>query len=73
MDCKPATIHTGPPRRAKGCYQVTQDIVIPAGTILRGDTDEVSCELGLGGAQAELHVTVELAATNSGFFRAVVA
>lgn len=31
------TISKGPKRRDETCYQVLQDIVIPAGTILRAD------------------------------------
>lgn len=44
-----AKIKSGAPKRNPVCYQTLQDIVIPAGTILRADIDlKFSCGIAGG-------------------------
>ena len=41
-----AKIKTGPPKRNPASYQVTRDLVIPAGTILRWqESDKFGCSV----------------------------
>jgi hypothetical protein len=49
-----------PPTRDPACYEVQQDIVIPAGTMLRsvGD-DKFAAALGLGNTTGEVSITVK--------------
>lgn len=55
-----AKIRKGLPPRIGACYQTLNDIVIPAGTILRaiGD-DEYAAGVGFNGVAGEFTVTVK--------------
>jgi hypothetical protein len=50
-----------PPKREAECFQALRDIVIPAGTILRGvGGDDFACGVGLApGMAGEFSITVK--------------
>lgn len=51
------------PKREAECFQTLNDIVIPAGTILRGIGDEkYAAKVGFSGAAGEFSVTVKVGA-----------
>lgn len=72
-----AKIRSGTPKRNPVCYQTTQDIVIPAGTILReiGDRDdyEFACKVGLPDIIGEFCVTVKPGAASSAIRKVIAA
>lgn len=77
---KPKIKQGMPARRDAACYQTTQDIVIPAGTILRqaakerGGSGFVECVIGFGkDFTGDLVVQMHPDAEASGYFRKVVA
>lgn len=69
----------GPKKHSPVCYQLTRDIVIPAGTMLRHASDKrggvkyVECPIGHG-KDFTSHLVVELclAADESGDFKKVI-
>jgi len=62
-------IKKGPPKHNPVCYQTLQDIVIPAGTILRSQVnDTFGC--GINGAQFEIAGTL---ADMSPYYKKVIA
>jgi len=68
------------PKRDPVCYQTQQDIVIPAGTILRQAANErggkgyVECVIGFGADfTGDLVVQVHADAEASGYFKKVIA
>lgn len=60
-----------PPARDATCYQVLQDIVIPAGTILRHDGDDRFAALVY--PRGKFIVTATPADPNNAFFKRVIA
>jgi hypothetical protein len=73
-------IKKGAPKQNPVCYQVLQDIVIPAGTIMRraanerGGSGYVECMVGHGiNCASNLVVQIHADAESSGFFKKVIA
>lgn len=65
-----------PPKRNRVCYQTLQDIVIPAGTILREFTKPGHVELPIALGKdftGDFVVQVHADAVASGYFKPVVA
>lgn len=71
-----AKIKKGAPNVDPICYQTTQDIVIPAGTLMRHYErgKVVECPIGFGpGVTATFSIPVSPEAVASGHFRLVMA
>ncbi len=74
-----ARIRKGPPKRNPVCYQVVQDIVIPAGTMLRdasvyrGSMPEMATNVNLAPG-VDLYISVDdvPATCAGGYFRKVI-
>lgn len=80
MNDQQAKIRKGVPKRDPVSYRVEQDIVIPAGTILRqaadqrGGTEHVECAVGHGkDFTSFLVVQIHPDAEASGVFKKVIA